>query len=180
MDDLRFTKAMIRLWLPVLVVIPNYVPDYFCDMTALNAIYESHCIDSKLNYRCLPIVLFFFWRWGTVYQLNAEFHALHPSQQTDKKFSWIYLTARLENKAVYTTASVAYGWAGAVMEAKCPFSVFLHCVTDGWTDGGTGGWTDRRTEIRKKSIKVSIFWEVGRKKWFPFFVCGAVGKLRWV
>ena len=34
--------------------------------------------------------------------------------------------------------------------------------------------------IRKKLINLSIFWEVGRKKWFPFFVWGAVGKLGWV
>ena len=31
---------------------------------------------------------------------------------------------------------------------------------------------------KKKLIKVSIFSEVGRKKLFPFFVCGAVSKLR--
>ena len=29
-----------------------------------------------------------------------------------------------KNKAVYTTASVAYGWAGAVTEVKAPFGVF--------------------------------------------------------
>ena len=49
-------------------------------------------------------------------------------------------------------------------------------------DGLTDRPTNQPTEwlIRKKSIKVSIFWEVGRKKWFPFFVWGAVGKLSWV
>ena len=31
---------------------------------------------------------------------------------------------RQKNKAVYTTASVAYGWAGAVTEVKAPFGVF--------------------------------------------------------
>ena len=33
------------------------------------------------------------------------------------------------NKAVYTTASVAYGWAGEVTQVKLPFGVFFNCVT---------------------------------------------------
>ena len=37
----------------------------------------------------------------------------------------------LKNKAVYTTALVAYGWAGAVMQVNSPFAVFSHCGTDG-------------------------------------------------
>ena len=36
-------------------------------------------------------------------------------------------------KAVYTTASVAYGWAGAVMQVKLPF------VCDQPTNGPTDG-----------------------------------------
>ena len=46
------------------------------------------------------------------------------------------------NKAVYTTASVAYGWAGAVTEVRSPFGVFSHCVTDGPTDRRTDGPTE--------------------------------------
>ena len=42
-----------------------------------------------------------------------------------------------KNKAVYTTASVAYGWAGAVTQVKLPFIVFSHSVTDGPTDRPT-------------------------------------------
>ena len=38
------------------------------------------------------------------------------------------------NKAVHATASVVYGWAGAVTQVKPPFSVFPHCVTNGPTD----------------------------------------------
>ena len=34
------------------------------------------------------------------------------------------------NKAVYTTALVAYGWAGAVMQVILLLCVFPHCVTD--------------------------------------------------
>ena len=41
------------------------------------------------------------------------------------------------NKAVYTTASVAYGWAGAVTEVKLPFGVFFHCMNDRRTNGPT-------------------------------------------
>ena len=40
--------------------------------------------------------------------------------------------------------------------------------------------SDQFNLIRKKSKMVSIFWEVGRKKLLPFFVCGAVRKLGWV
>ena len=40
----------------------------------------------------------------------------------------------IENKAVYTTAPVAYGWAGAVLEGGSPFGVFSHWVTDQRTD----------------------------------------------
>ena len=49
---------------------------------------------------------------------------------------------------VYTTVSVAYRWAGAVTEAKSPFGVFTHCVTDGQIDGRTDGRTDRRMDGR--------------------------------
>ena len=49
------------------------------------------------------------------------------------------------NKAVYTTASVAYGWAGAVMEVRSLFGLISHCVTDGPTDRPTDGPTDRVT-----------------------------------
>ena len=42
--------------------------------------------------------------------------------------------------------TVAYGWAGAIMQVKLPIGVFSHCVTDGrtgrWTDGWTDGWRD--------------------------------------
>ena len=48
---------------------------------------------------------------------------------TNRQRRWVlgYLS-----KAVYTIASVAYGWAGAVTEVKSPFGVFSHCV--GTTD----------------------------------------------
>ena len=52
--------------------------------------------------------------------------------------------ARLfRNEAVYTTASVAYGWAGAVTEVRSPFGVFSYCVTDGQTDQPT----DRQSDL---------------------------------
>ena len=47
---------------------------------------------------------------------------------------YAYEIHSLSNKAVYTTAPVAYGWAGAVMQVKSPFGVFLHCMTDGEMD----------------------------------------------
>ena len=50
------------------------------------------------------------------------------------------------NKAVYTTASVAYGWAGAVMQVKSPFRMFSQFETDGRTDGLTDRPTDGPTE----------------------------------
>ena len=39
-----------------------------------------------------------------------------------------------QNKAVYTTAPVAYGWAGTVTQVKSPYGVFLHSVTERPTD----------------------------------------------
>ena len=50
-----------------------------------------------------------------------------------------------KNKAVYTTASVAYGWVGAVMEVKSLLGVFL-TFRDRPTDRPTYGPTDRPTE----------------------------------
>ena len=50
------------------------------------------------------------------------------------------------NKAVYTTASVTYGWAGAVTEVESPFSVFLHCMTDHLMDQRMDQWTNKRTD----------------------------------
>ena len=41
------------------------------------------------------------------------------------------------NKAVYTTASVAYRWAMAVMEVKSPFGVWGFTLHDGWTNRPT-------------------------------------------
>ena len=47
------------------------------------------------------------------------------------------------NKAVYTTASVAYGWAGAVMRFRYLFNENFHNVTDQRMHGPTDGPTDR-------------------------------------
>ena len=38
------------------------------------------------------------------------------------------------NEAVDTTASVAYGWVGAVIQIKKLFSKNFNSVTNGWTD----------------------------------------------
>ena len=46
------------------------------------------------------------------------------------------------NKAQYTTGSVAYGWAGAVMRFRKLFDVISHSGTD----QPTNGRTDRPTE----------------------------------
>ena len=46
------------------------------------------------------------------------------------------------NKAVYTTVSVVYGWAGAVMQFKSLFGVILRSVTDGTMDQRTDGPTE--------------------------------------
>ena len=51
---------------------------------------------------------------------------------------------RCENKAVYTTASVTYGWAGAVMQVKPPVGVFSHCVTNRPTDLQNDRMTKKR------------------------------------
>ena len=58
------------------------------------------------------------------------------------------------NKTVYTTASVAYGWAGAVMEVRSLFGLISHCVTDGPTDGRTDRVTYRVacTRLKIKSV----------------------------
>ena len=53
-------------------------------------------------------------------------------RQTDRQ------TDRLRNKAVYTTASVAYGWAGAVTQVLLPFGVF--------SKGRTNRRMDRQTD----------------------------------
>ena len=37
----------------------------------------------------------------------------------------------MRKKAIYTTASVPYGWAGAVTQVKLPFGMFPYCMTDG-------------------------------------------------
>ena len=55
-----------------------------------------------------------------------------------------------ENKAVYTTASVTYGKAGAVMPYKQLLGKNFNSMTDQWTDGWmvgrTDGWTDEQTD----------------------------------
>ena len=38
------------------------------------------------------------------------------------------------NKAVYTSASVTYGWAWELMEVRSLFGLISHSVTDGRTD----------------------------------------------
>ena len=50
-----------------------------------------------------------------------------------------------ENKAVYTAALVADGWAGAE-------NLENSFVTDGRTDGRTDGPTDRRTDGPKSGL----------------------------
>ena len=61
----------------------------------------------------------------------------------------IVKSSRMEflNKAVYTTASVACGWT--VAGVNLPFGVFLHCVTNGWTDRPMDGQTDRVATSRE-------------------------------
>ena len=49
------------------------------------------------------------------------------------------------NKAVYTTASVAYGWAGALMEVRSLFGLISVVKKKHVTDGPTDGKTDRLT-----------------------------------
>ena len=54
------------------------------------------------------------------------------------------------NKAVYTTASVAYGWAGAVTQVLLPFGgSFALCKgpMDGQMDGQTVGWMDWLSDL---------------------------------
>ena len=53
-----------------------------------------------------------------------------------------------QNKDVHMTVSVAYGWAGAVMEVNWRFGGFLRCVTDGPMDGPTDRLTDGQTDGR--------------------------------
>jgi len=48
----------------------------------------------------------------------------------------------ITKKAVKTTASVEYGWAGAVMQVKSPFGVFSHSVTDVLIDKPTNQLTE--------------------------------------
>ena len=62
------------------------------------------------------------------------------------------------NKAVYTTASVAFGWAGAVMEVRSLFGLISHCVTDGPTDRPTDGPTDRVT-YRVACTRLKMYYE---------------------
>ena len=48
--------------------------------------------------------------------------------------------------------TVAYGWAGAIMQVKLPIGVFSHCVTD----GRTGRWTDGRTNRLTDSVTFRV------------------------
>ena len=52
----------------------------------------------------------------------------------------------MTNKAMNTTASVAYGWAGAVMLFKQLFGKNFNSVTDARTDGQPDRRTDGRTD----------------------------------
>ena len=59
-------------------------------------------------------------------------------------------------KRPYTTVSVAYGWAGAVIQVKSPFRVFFICVTNGRTGRRTDHPTERVT-YRVASTKNELF-----------------------
>ena len=48
------------------------------------------------------------------------------------------------NKTVYTTASVAYGWAGGIDESKITFRLEF-ALSDGQTDRPTDGPNDRKS-----------------------------------
>ena len=63
------------------------------------------------------------------------------------KFSISVIGRKREwNKAVYTTASVAYGWAGAALQVSSPSGVFLYCVIEQQTDRPTDRPADRQTD----------------------------------
>ena len=49
-------------------------------------------------------------------------------------------------KALYTTPSVAYGWAGALMRLRQRSGKSFNSVTYGWTDEQTNGQTDGPTD----------------------------------
>ena len=57
---------------------------------------------------------------------------------------WIRRVKQKEkrHKVVYTTASVAYRWAGAVMRFRYLSGKSLNSVTNQLTDGWTDGLTD--------------------------------------
>ena len=57
---------------------------------------------------------------------------------------------KLMIKAVYTRASVAYGWAGAVIRVRKLHGEKLNRVTDRRTDGRTDRLTDRVTYVESR------------------------------
>ena len=65
--------------------------------------------------------------------------------------------------AVYTTTSVAYGWAGAVMRFRQLFGRNFESVINRGTNGLTFGQTNRLTNrpYKKKQFEdVSVHWKV--------------------
>ena len=58
----------------------------------------------------------------------------------------------VSNKAVYTTASLAYGWAGAVMLFKQLYGKNFNSMTDRRTDG----WMDRQMTYRQSHVYAGL------------------------
>jgi len=52
-----------------------------------------------------------------------------------------------DNKAVYTTASIAHGWAGAVMPFEQLFGKNFNSMTDGPTNQRTDQPMDRQSDL---------------------------------
>ena len=83
-----------------------------------------------------------------------------------------FFSTTFSNNAVYATASVANGWAGAVMRFGKLFGENFTSVTDLPSDGPTDRWTDRvtyrvactRLKIALLSRKIYLRGRVGNHK----------------
>ena len=81
---------------------------------------------------------------------------------------------------MYTAASVAYGWAGALMRFRQLFGKNFNSVTNGQTDGRTDGPTDGPTDrvtYRVVCMQLKIKKNTGGLKSSTFPVAQIVKKL---
>ena len=84
---------------------------------------DGEAMITVFNYPPLPSYETIWHGWFSARQISFDHASLLSAEVT-----------RERNKAVYTTASVAYGWAGAVMQVRSLFGLNSRRVTDRQSD----------------------------------------------